>query len=883
MTETILLAPGANESELRRAMARFGRPSLGLRIMNGPQLAAFALMRSGAAVTEKILSREEELTLTAEALQGIAWFGKAGLPDIRGVAATLREIRQIAVDGEKCEAAIVEEALANGPFPDKNAALFEVYEKYIRRLEENGLTDGITLMRKAVGNASLLTVPLFTMGEFPLSPLENLLVQKLSGGAARQTALSELFGTNARPLKVESFRECYGIRAEAETVLGEIRTGAKALDSCLAAVTDPVSFSQLFYDLHLLYAVPVSFGCGIPIANAAPAELLELYTDWATKGLFGKESLKDLLYSEAFDRSRLPESFHEARSLKKAGGRRMFDDVLYGLRLTNDAAVNAERLSAFEKALLPEDGESIYLPALRALAEELSLPPAQFMRKYAKLRQPQDEFPGTLLHRLDSAALSEIIRELDLARETGQGGDLTALKTKIFTGNVCRESSRAGALHLCTIADALNCPRENLYVLGLSAALYPGSPRENHLLLDEDIMRFPSEPEERTSKGKVRRRQDELRYLLRLASSLGSRICLSYAGYDTAELKAANASSMLYEFFEESSGQKCDHEAFRAAVTKVGYFDHAFSEDRRIGLAVISGADVQPLESAPCETEVPVLLGLDTSYSPSALSAFYQCPRRFFLRSLLSIPEPEEEQPFEIISAAETGTLAHSLMEMLGAEKIAKEDFLQLAGEAFDRFLAKNPPLTAHSIRREKEDFLDLMNTAYEQDAANPRTSVMLAEEDIHAVHTESGVKLHGLPDRVEVTGEQNARIVDFKTMRKNDFVENDIDTCLQAVIYAFLVDQREGEKEEPIPVQGGEYRLLRLGKKTGFSFDETMKAALTDKLKAFREALEEGRFDPPVFADKEGEAEEKEICRYCKFESICGKHVERSEEGEEA
>ena len=38
------------------------------------------------------------------------------------------------------------------------------------------------------------------------------------------------------------------------------------------------------------------------------------------------------------------------------------------------------------------------------------------------------------------------------------------------------------------------------------------------------------------------------------------------------------------------------------------------------------------------------------------------------LKYILGIPEPEDYDPFEIISAMDTGTLAHSLMEALGGE-----------------------------------------------------------------------------------------------------------------------------------------------------------------------------------------------------------------------
>ena len=880
MRETILLAPGANESEVRRAMARFGIASIGLRIMNGPQLARYALMKAGQAIQGTIISREEELALTAQSMQGINYFTQTGLSDIRGVAAALREIRLIAVDGDKTEADIVSESLRKGPFSEKNKALYDVYERLVAKIRDRKLTDGIALMRAAEKEGSVPDAELWTLEEFPLSPLEERLAQKLSGGAVRRMTLPKLYGKEEKPLQLAAIRSCYGIRAEAETALGEIRDGKAALDTGLIAVSDARSYSQLFFDLYLEYGIPISFGCGIPIGNSYPAELLQRYTEWSTKGFFGGKSLNSLLFSDTFDRSRMPDSFRESMEKKPASkDERSFMDILSGLRLTNDAAVNAARLSAFEEALTADDPDAAYLPALKEMAAELALPKAIFFRKYARLRPVKDDFPDSLLHRLDAAALSEICNTLDLAQAAGQDEDLVGLQSQILAKNVCRESSRSGALHVCTVREAMNSPRENLYILGLSAALYPGSPRENHLLLDDDIKAFPSDPEDRTSYGKVRRKQDDLSALLRIASALGSRITLSYAGYDTAELKRANASSMLYKIFAEAGGSAADFESFNNAVQKVEYFDHGLSRDREIGKAVIGGAQVlsklQDNKTAAASPSNPagdaegnVLLGLQKVYSPSALSVFYACPRRFYLKTLLGIPEPEDEKPFEIIPASDAGTLAHSLMEFLGEGGTDKQTFLNQAGDAFDRYIAKHPPLTAHGLAREKEDFLAMMDLAYDQDAGSPRDGILLKEEDIRAEHSETGIRLHGFPDRVEITDGAAARIIDFKTARRNSFVENDIDTCLQSVIYAYLLETKLCDEEQTMSVTGGEFRMLRLKDKTGFVYDDAMKAALTEKLKTLKAALDTGQFDLPALSgDKE-----KEICAYCRFAAICGK-----------
>lgn len=150
-----------------------------------------------------------------------------------------------------------------------------------------------------------------------------------------------------------------------------------------------------------------------------------------------------------------------------------------------------------------------------------------------------------------------------------------------------------------------------------------------------------------------------------------------------------------------------------------------------------------------------------------------------------------------------------------------------------------------------------MMETAYDMD---PHREVALQEEDIHCTH-ESGVRIHGYPDRVEKLEDGTYLIVDFKSGRKAVHVQDDIETCLQVVIYAYLMEQR-GFK-----VSGGEYRYLRLGETVTCRYDDDMKRQLLERLEQFKSSMLSGSF--PI-----GETGEdgSDPCRYCKYESVCGK-----------
>ena len=71
---------------------------------------------------------------------------------------------------------------------------------------------------------------------------------------------------------------------------------------------------------------------------------------------------------------------------------------------------------------------------------------------------------------------------------------------------------------------------------------------------------------------------------------------------------------------------------------------------------------------------------------------------------------------------------------------------------------------------------------------------VFMKEEDIECVH-ECGLRIHGFPDRVEKLEDGTYCVVDFKTGREVEHIENDPSTCFQALIYAYILEKTKGIK----------------------------------------------------------------------------------------
>ena len=348
MIERIVLAPGLNGNELTRSLALHGVNCIGLRICGAAELARLALMRSGVSIAEDFVSAREEAGIIAEAVAGEPYFGKASYSDIQEIASAVRRMRSLiaSVDEEQ----ELERVLSQGIFKEKNNAILQVYRKYKAILLQRNAVDAVSLIRMAAGKSQMIDAEFLTLKEYPLSPLETLLLDRISGGTASETGIHELFGVPEGNVHIDSIKNCYGAPNEVESILEEIYAG-KQLDRCTVAVTDGVTYGQLFFDYALLYDIPVTFGCGIPIINSNPARLLALYYKWITGGFFGAASLNEILTSKAFNRSKLLDQSSEREDGFSWG---TFFDILGSLRLTNDRQTNRGRIEDFIKTVNEE-------------------------------------------------------------------------------------------------------------------------------------------------------------------------------------------------------------------------------------------------------------------------------------------------------------------------------------------------------------------------------------------------------------------------------------------------------------------------------------------------------------------------------------------------
>jgi len=862
MREQIILAPGLNGNELIRNLAAHGVNCFNLKILSAGELSRLALMRSGISITQDFIDSRESLAIVAEAVKGNTYFVNISYSDIRNISLAIRKMRCLVSDPE--ESKVLNETFSKGIFTDKNAALLEVYNRYMRIVNDRNLIDSVSLIRKAIAESGNMESDFIILNEYPLNPLENALIQTLSDNKAVNKSIKDLYKASDKPLTISSFKNCYGISNEVETIIADIYSGKK-IDKCTVAVTDPGTYGQLFFDYALIHDIPMTFGCGIPIINSNPAKLLSLYFHW-TNSFFSSDALQKMIFNNSFNNAALKEAIKlEDKNLSMGSLYKYLGDIEF----TNNKEINHRKLEAYNKAVEEEakyvqKGKSKdydeycrkvkCIPLLEIMADELALLPEEFVRKYAYIRKDRSKVSTTMLTTLDNVASDAIYDELVAIRNSGAFQTEDDIIKNILSMNVMNQRSNAGHLHITSIDKAMCSVRENLYIAGLSASKYPGAPKENYLLLDSDLKLFGEQAEYMTSENRVTRKIETVRWLAELASDLGSNAYVSYSGLNVAELKRDNASSLIYELYSGMKGTNASYKDLQNEIIPVGYFEPAISASRLIGEAYIDGKPIdhesKVLSTAKCGWKTD-----EDEYAPTTIETFLSCPRRYMLKNLIGIKEPEECDPFEVISSLDIGILAHSLMEQLANSNMDHDSFIGLSREFFDRFIDEHPPLIPEEVKPIKDNFIEIMENAYKH---YPNNEVIFKEEDIHCTH-ESGIKLHGFPDCVEKLKDGTFLIVDYKSGSTIKHSKDDFASCFQTIVYAYLLEKK-GYK-----VSGCEYRYLRFDDDPiTCKYDDEMKEKLTKALELFKKTMKDGDFRCNPLA-----------CDFCKYGSICGKLTE--------
>ncbi len=842
MKETIILVPSVNSAEMTRSFARYGKRQIGYRFMSGVELARYALQLCGKSVNRTFLPRNEAAAVIYAFLPEIPYFQSASFADAVNLVSSLDSVRSLICDDES---GTMKRALADGEFPDKNDALLDAYNRYQASLEEQHCVDWIGLIRMAIESAQPFDADFCFFSEFALSPIEQKLLDTLSNGQAQMHSLCAFLDKAEQTVRIHAYTDSYGTANEVEHILGAICRTNTPLDHCTVAITNVTEYAQLFYEASVRHQLPVTFGCGVPILNANPARLLKALAAWDSVGNHGVDALRQVIFSDAFDRKKLMQ-FLQIEQKKELD---QLVETAGILRISYDNNCNFQRLRNYQQTLTEQEITGFF-PKLTRFADEMAKGYVSLVETYSVIRS---DFAG----RIDRSAVKVIVEALEAYTKHARQ-PIGAIIPDILLKTVCSENSREGSLHVTGIEGALSSLREHLYVAGLSASLFPGSPKENYLILDHDYALFPNEPQAPISWRKPAMKKQALLNLLQVSAALGIQIELSYSSFSASELKTQNPSSVLFEIYQVEHGLNADIDKFEKGFNHVGYFSEAMGQSNGFGRAFIDGSKTEI--QLPAALTAATWRRQENTFSPTAIETFVACPMKFYLNRILGIQMPEEDTPFRVISPLEVGILAHQLMAKLAERSWTKAAFRAEASRLFDTFLLAHPPLHEDSAEDARADFVAMMLKAYDCD---PHHTVIAAEEQTSVSHP-SGITLKGIPDRIERTKEGEYIIVDFKTGSHIRHKDHDLDSCIQTVLYAYMIEQ------QGLPIARCEYRYLRFGQTVVCAYNDAIKAKMNEKLHELKTALDRCQFD---YAEN---------CQYCAYAGICDKPRQPGEVSED-
>lgn len=841
LKQTIILS-NLNERELFRSLSLNGKDLFNVKVFSAFGLTKEVLNRNGSDLPLEVIDDFKAACIVYKLIKDISYFSSKTFSDAKNIVRQLNVARCLCRGNEKDK---LIEVLGDGEFKDKNNALLELYLKYNDYLSNNGLIDNYGLINKVINNDLTIDANYICLKETALSPIEEKLIEVVSNGTYKVISILDLYGKQESPLNKIEYDNAYGKINEIENIISTISNNHIKYDDVLLVLNDASYIEELLNYKE----IPATYSIGYPITLSNGLKLYELLVIW-DENYNSLDYLKNIVTSEEFD----AEKFWANISSDELSAREKEEIINAAGYLRISTEYNVEMMNNY-KSTFKDDLR--FFELVDNFAKEFSNGYSYIINTYTKLRT--DEF----LNKLDVQSVNKITSLIDDYLNNIENVSPVSLYEDVISLSILKEFSKQGHIAITDLNGALAINRKHIFILGLSSSNFPGSPKENYLLLDSDLKRF-NEDFAITSDKSISNKKDLLMEVISIANCLGSKIYLSYSGYNLTELKEENPSSMLYEIFKKERGSNATIDDLNKEIGKQHhYFEVNITNNKALGNLYLEGKD---LNIDISKEDLIKNMTYQKEISPSAAEKFFECPFRFYLRYVLGLKEEDNYDPFNILPSNVEGELVHSCMEDYGNNSDwSEKDFLNNANNKFDNYLKTVNPIHTEGIENLRTEYLRMAKEGYESD---PKNIVRSSEEKLGPIKHESGLMFGGRVDRIEKLEDGSYIIVDYKTYKDFRNIAEDIDTCFQVVLYAYVLS-----KQENVKVDRCEYRYLRNPGTVVVHYNDEIKKLMDQKIDKIKQAFDSGVFDY---------AEDKAACKYCPYVKMCGVNsVQESEEQE--
>lgn len=814
--------------------------------------------------------------------------------------------------------------------PLKGEDLQTIYLQYQQMLEQRKMVDRVDLTKIATriwqgrSPCGLFILPVW----LDLKPVEKQLLSKIDPVQIVSVALSKadsidaVFAVETDHQPRISLFQAYGENNELREVFRRIKQQRIPLEKVAILYTSCEPYSQLCYNLAQRYNVPVTYGQGINLRNTKPGRLLFGLLEWINSG-FEVTKLYPLFISGDW---RLPNSsglsgFQVVNLLRAAEigwGRGRYLSQLYKQR----------------EASAHDHGMEVLLELFQEVFAHIPAPTADGKVRYRSFVEGLAELiegGSALASDLDVEARILIEKQLKevatIADETVCISEAVQLVLDLMDGSrVGCSGPKPGHIHVEHYEQGPWISRQNTFVVGLDAQRFPGSAKENPIILDGERQQL-GELELKKLQPKI-----NLAKMLQTLVSLPGTITVSYSACNPVENKESYPAALLLQLYRRQNGdQSKDYGDLLASFDHIaGYIPASYEDALENGewwLKYLEDQGALSIDSilehyaplregnlavkhrqangfSPYDGKVAVdgnltdpRVNRQLVLSSSQLEKLATCPFGYFLKYILRAQSPEELQYNSgmWLDAPTRGSLLHNVFEGFYRGLHERGEKPELSKHA--TFLYE---LAKKAIQEQRELVPPPNEAVFEQECKELLEScqVFLVSEEKHGLgitpryfELAFGMKnssegheganapvtielpdgrcfnFRGKIDRVDQAEDQSFQVLDYKTGSSSKYNETKYyqgGRQLQHTLYAIAFEQLMQTELGSITVSAGGYLFPTVsGEGKRILREQSDRTILYDILDKLMEILATGTFAMTDHGDE---------CRYCEYTEVCNR-----------
>lgn len=817
-----LIFSNIKQFPLIRELAQNGINTVGYRIFNVNELVPYIRLKHLISPTKRQVSNKEKTYIYNLLIENSSYFTGATYEDAKSLCETIDSIRELI---EEDEDKVLKDKLTNSIyFKEKNEAIYDIYCQYIKYLNDNNLTDLIVEERNLITSQLKIDKDITIFIEDDISPLSFKLLNTCFNNVI-QINFRELFNVKESiNTFTDNLYKTKGYGHEVKNVFKIIHDKELPIDTCTIVYTKYSNFYHSIKEQSKLLNVPVNYIDGIQAVEYNAYRLLNLIIRHHDN-LYGFNTLKDILYDKSFNYSKL---------FNQIVIKEYFNDYLRligDLKFSFDAEENDRIFKNYK------DTNTRFVDEVEQFKNILNNGIISFIRDY--------------VINDDNVITSSVLNDIELYININDKYDFEFFKS-LCNHNVNSSYAKEGTISVCSILKAKENIRKNMFFIGNDSDSFHITLCENTFISDEKLLEI-SPKYAKTSLKLASLKKKQYEDVIELCRDLGVNMYISYTDIDEIELKNHNFVSSLY-ILNQKVDPNLTFKDFRGKFKETkGYIGNNISKDEALLTTYIDKSKRIITNTILNETEKRISDLLSKTYSPTEIEEALGCKRKFLIKRILKVDDPEDYDVFKKFENMDLGNMFHDVMKFANDKSKVLQDVLEYAEQIFNATCAMRNPILQYELAKEKEDFMRIVEIGFNYLSKKQEgVAEKMIEKDI-AINSDT-LHFKGKPDLVT-----DDAIIDYKAKRKLSHVENDKLSCIQALIYALV------NAERPITHVEYYYPFFRKTIKTDFN-----KADVESILNTFIDCLKSSDFTPAYVGH---EKETLDICKYCKFGEVCGKN----------